>query len=70
MPCGRPQGKHFIFRLALVLSPILVFSPTRAASPEDRYIAARDAAIAKFAKQEKDGKIDEAVDKAEAAARD
>ncbi|WP_342727826.1 hypothetical protein AAFG07_14260 [Bradyrhizobium sp. B097] len=61
---------HFTFRLALVLSPILVLSPARAASPEDRYFAARDAAIAKFAKQEKDGKIDEAVDKAEAAARD
>ncbi|MGY4420698.1 hypothetical protein ACVWY2_003147 [Bradyrhizobium sp. JR6.1] len=61
---------HFIFRLALILSPILVLSPARATSPEDRYIAARDAAIAKFAKQEKDGKIDEAVDKAEAAARD
>ena len=53
---------HFIFRVALVLSPILVLSPARAASPEDRYIAARDAAIAKFAKQEKDGKIDEAID--------
>ncbi|MBR0869504.1 hypothetical protein JQ633_03975 [Bradyrhizobium tropiciagri] len=40
-----------------------------AASPEDRYIAARDAAIAKFAKPSKDGKIDDAADKAEAAAR-
>jgi hypothetical protein len=61
---------HFVFRLALVLSPILVLSPARAASPEDRYIATRDAAIAKFARQAQDGKIDEAVDKAEAAARD
>lgn len=61
---------HFIFRLVLVLSPILVLSPARAASPEDRYIAARDAAIAKFAKLSNDNKINEAVDKAEAAARD
>ncbi|MHC1950608.1 hypothetical protein IF803_40700 [Bradyrhizobium sp. UFLA06-06] len=61
---------HFIFRLALVLSPILLLSPARAASPEDRYIAARDAAIAKFAKLSNDNKINEAVDKAEAAARD
>ncbi|MGY3444126.1 hypothetical protein [Bradyrhizobium sp. USDA 4473] len=61
---------HFIFRLALVLSPILVLSHARAASPEDRYIAARDAAIAKFAKLSNDNKIDEAADKAEAAARD
>ncbi|QPF83104.1 hypothetical protein IC762_25675 [Bradyrhizobium genosp. L] len=60
---------HFIVRLALVLSPILVLSTAHAASPEDRYIAARDAAIAKFAKLEKDGKTGEAVDKAEAAAR-
>ncbi|QIG93583.1 MULTISPECIES: hypothetical protein [unclassified Bradyrhizobium] len=61
---------HFIFRLALALSPILVLSHAHAASLEDRYIAARDAAIAKFAKQAKDGKTGEAVDKAEAAARD
>ncbi|MCC8978385.1 hypothetical protein [Bradyrhizobium acaciae] len=61
---------HFIFRLALVLSPILVLSRAHAASPEDRYIAARDAAIAKFAKLSSDNKINEAVDKAEAAARD
>ncbi|WP_166305417.1 hypothetical protein V5279_31720 [Bradyrhizobium sp. 26S5] len=61
---------HFIFRLALALSPILVLSHAHAASPEDRYIAARDAAIAKFAKQANDGKTGEAVDKAEAAARD
>ncbi|WFU35593.1 hypothetical protein QA635_14775 [Bradyrhizobium brasilense] len=61
---------HFIFRFALVLSPILLLSPARAASPEDRYIAARDAAIAKFAKLSNDNKINEVVDKAEAAARD
>ncbi|ODM84256.1 hypothetical protein A6X20_00715 [Bradyrhizobium elkanii] len=62
---------HFIvFRLALVLPPILLLSPARAASPEDRYIAARDAAIAKFAKLSNDNKINESVDKAEAAARD
>ncbi|GKQ52794.1 hypothetical protein [Bradyrhizobium sp. Ce-3] len=61
---------HFIFRLALVLSPILVLSSARAASPEDRYVATRDAAIAKFAKLSNDNKINEAVDKAEAAARD
>ncbi|WP_141339814.1 hypothetical protein [Bradyrhizobium sp. USDA 3458] len=61
---------HFIFRFALVLSPILLLSPARAASPEDRYIAARDAAIAKFAKLSNDNKINEAVDKAEVAARD
>ena len=41
---------HFICRLALVLFPILTLSPASAASPEDRYIATRDAAIAKFAK--------------------
>ncbi|OKO82687.1 hypothetical protein [Bradyrhizobium sp. NAS96.2] len=61
---------HFMFRLALVLSPILIFSPARSASPEDRYIATRDAAIAKFARLSNDNKINEAVDKVEAAARD
>ena len=60
---------HFIVRTALALSSVLVLSHANAASPEDRYIAARDAAIAKFAKPAKDGKIDEAVDKAEATAR-
>lgn len=60
---------HFLIRTALALSSVLVLSHAEAASPEDRYIAARDAAIAKFAKPSKDGKIDEAVDKAEAAAR-
>ena len=57
---------HFVVRLALVLSPILVLSHANAASPEDRYIATRDAAIAKFAKL----KVDDAADKAEAAARE
>ncbi|MGY4571917.1 MULTISPECIES: hypothetical protein [Bradyrhizobium] len=47
---------HFIFRFALVLSPILLLSPAGAASPEDRYIAARDAAIAKFAKLSNDNR--------------
>ncbi|MGF6306672.1 hypothetical protein ABIB82_000819 [Bradyrhizobium sp. i1.8.4] len=61
---------HFIIRLAIVISPILVLSHAHAASPEDRYLAARDAAIARFAKQEKDGKVGEAIDKAEADARD
>ncbi|MGY4472747.1 hypothetical protein [Bradyrhizobium sp. USDA 3364] len=61
---------HFIVRLVLILSPILLPSQARAASPEDRYIATRDAAIAKFAKLSNDNKINEAVDKAEAAARD
>lgn len=61
---------HFISRLALVVSPILVLAHAHAASLEDRYIAARDAAIAKFAKLSNDNKINEAVDKAEAAARD
>jgi hypothetical protein len=60
---------HFVVRLALILSPILVLSHANAASPEDRYIAARDAAIAKFVKLEKDGKTGDAVDKAEDAAR-
>ena len=45
---------HFICRLALVLFPILTLSPASAASPEDRYIATRDAAIAKFAKLSND----------------
>ncbi|KJC56757.1 hypothetical protein UP10_32995 [Bradyrhizobium sp. LTSPM299] len=57
---------HFIVRLALVLSPILILSHANAASPEDRYIATRDAAIAKFAKL----KVDDAADKAEAGARE
>lgn len=57
---------HFICRLALVLFPILTLSPASAASPEDRYIATRDAAIAKFAKLSNDNKINETVDKAEA----
>ncbi len=61
---------HFIFRLAVVVCPILILSPARAASPEERYIAARDAAIAKFARLSNDNKINEAVDKAEASARD
>ena len=61
---------HCICRLALVLFPILRLSPASAASPEDRYIATRDAAIAKFAKLSNDNKINETVDKAEAAARD
>ena len=66
---------HLFIRLALIAAPVLVvpvlaLSHANAASPEDRYIAARDAAIAKFAKLEKDGKTGDAVDKAEAAARD
>jgi|GEM_PF-884690 len=65
---------HLFIRLALVLTPILILSDARAASPEDRYIATRDAAIAKFAREtkvgNKDGKTDEALDKAETAARD
>ncbi|WP_136626494.1 hypothetical protein [Bradyrhizobium macuxiense] len=56
-------------RLSLCLAPILVLSHANAASPEDRYIAARDAAIAKFAKQMDAGQTGDAVDKAEAAAR-
>ena len=57
-------------RLALILAPVLVLSHANAASPEDRYVATRDAAIAKFARQEKDSKADAAMDKAETAARD
>ncbi|MBR0935589.1 hypothetical protein [Bradyrhizobium jicamae] len=61
---------HLFIRLALALAPILILPHANAASPEDRYIATRDAAIAKFARQEKDGKVDDALDKAETAARD
>lgn len=57
---------HLFIRLAFVLCSLLVISHANAASPEDRYIASRDAAIAKFAKQ----KVDDTADKAEAAGRE
>lgn len=63
-------GHAFFIRLSLCLAPILVLSHANAASPEDRYIATRDAAVARFAKQMDAGQTGDAVDKAEAAARE
>ncbi|WP_407169316.1 hypothetical protein [Bradyrhizobium sp. ORS 111] len=60
---------HLFIRLSLCLAPILVLAHANAASPEDRYIAARDAAVVKFARQMDAGQTGDAIDKAEAAAR-
>jgi hypothetical protein len=61
-----------IFRLIAALGPMLVLSGASAApltpSPEDRYVATRDAAIAKFSPIYDAGKSDDATTKAEDAA--
>lgn len=59
---------HLFIRLCLCLAPIVLLSQANAAAPEDRYIAARDGAIAKFANQMDGGQTSDAI-KAEAAAR-
>ncbi|MBR0754807.1 hypothetical protein JQ604_21690 [Bradyrhizobium jicamae] len=60
---------HFIVRLAPVIPAILILSAAHAASPEDKYIAARDAAIAKVAKLGNVKNAGDAADKADEAAR-
>ena len=64
---------HTISRLAALLGSILMLSNAGAsppgALPEDRYIAARDAAIAKTSKLHDAGKFDDAAQKAEDATR-
>jgi len=61
-----------IFRLIAAVGPMLVLSGASAApltpSPEDRYVATRDAAIAKFSPIYDAGKSDDATTKAEDAA--
>jgi hypothetical protein len=61
-----------IFRLIAAVGPILVLSGAGAAPPgasqEDRYVATRDAAIAKFSPIYEAGKSDDATTKAEDAA--
>src|SRR5258708_31371097 len=58
-----------IFRLIAAVDPILVLSGAGAAplgaSPEDRYVATRDTAIAKFSPVYDAGKSDDATTKAE-----
>ena len=62
-----------IARLALLVCPIAMLSSAAAAppgaAPEDRYIAARDAAIDKFSKRYDAGNFDDDARKAEDAAR-
>ena len=62
-----------IARLAVLLCPIAILSNAAAARPgaalEDRYVAARDAAIAKLSKLTDGGKFDDAAQKAEDAIR-
>ena len=61
-----------LFRLIAALGPVLALSGADAArlapSPEDRYVATRDAAIAKFSPIYDAGKFDDAAKKAEDAA--
>lgn len=59
-----------IFRLLVAAAPLAVLSMASATplSPEDRYIATRDAAIAKFSPIYDAGKSDDATGKAEEAA--
>jgi hypothetical protein len=59
-----------IFRLLVAAGPLAVLSIASAAplSPEDRYIATRDAAIARFSPIYDAGKSDDATTKAEEAA--
>jgi len=61
-----------VIRLAAVPCVVLMLSNARAASPspEDRYIAARDAAIAKITKMYNDQKADEAFKAAESMRAD
>src|SRR5258708_31278506 len=72
-PCDRPQGMRSIFRLAVFLISILTVSNAiaapPAASPEDRYIATRDAAIEKSSKLYDAGKFDDGAQKAEDTTR-
>jgi hypothetical protein len=62
-----------IARLAVLLFPIAILSSAAAAPPgaalEDRYVAARDAAIAKLSKLADGGTSDDAAQKAEEAIR-
>lgn len=60
---------RFIIRLAPIIPTILILSAAHAASPEDKYIAARDAAIAKVAKLGNGKNAGDAADKADEAAR-
>lgn len=66
---GDALGMRAIVRLAVLLCPIAMLSSAAAAAPEDRYVAARDAAIDKFSKRYDAGNFDDEARKAEDAAR-
>src|SRR6267154_264661 len=72
-PCDRPQGMRTISRLAVFLFSILMlpnaFAAPPTVSPEDRYIAVRDAAIEKSSKLYDAGKFDDGARKAEDTTR-
>ena len=76
-PCDRPWNMHkaisVIFRLVVSACLVAMASNADAAAQrsalEDRYIAARDAAIEKFSAAYDAGKFDDAAQKAEDAAR-
>ena len=67
---GMPRFVSLIVGLIAVAAPIAAISMAGAAppSPEDRYIATRDAAIVKFSRLYDAGELDDAAKKAEEAA--
>ena len=70
---GDALTMRVIVRLAVLLCPLAILSSAAAAPPgaalEDRYVAARDAAIAKFSKLYDAGNFDDSARKAEEVAR-